>query len=407
MPLFLGAKSEDVLSRRGTADFLARLREQLFGRMANLPPGEELALLHGMEGALREEIAYEERVTADFSRELDELDAAQDAEHIAEGLVRLRAMAAEHFRRRGSVQAFHLLCSAAVDRATAAALRIALRWMDENGPGVPPSPWCWMALGQLGRWEATTVSSCDFLLVHGAEASDETAAFAGFAGRATTLLQLLGLASRSGIVPAAPSWRGSMADWRKRITTRVAEVNGDLEGLVRLADMRFVAGNATLAAEMVNLVRSMLAQHPELLWETARRTAMMTSGFDFFGRLRLEKGGEHRGAFNLGFYGIEPLVANVRLLTVRFDVPETGTMERVRALLQGERIDVGLAERLLQAWHTFGRYAVERGLVRGWIGGTFITPGELPEAELDELKRGVEAVGSLQKIVYSSVAVRG
>lgn len=399
MPLFLGAKGEDVLTRRGTANFLARMREELYRRMALLSPGEELALLQGVEGALRREIDWEERVTAEFGRELDELDAADDAPRLAGALGRLRAMAAEHFRRRGSVPAFHLLCTAAVDRAAAAALRLALRWMEEIGPGAPSSPWCWMALGEVGRGEATGFSSCDCLLVHGAEGAEEAATFAGLAGRAAAILNELGLASRTGIVPSLPSWRGSMNEWRGRITTRAVEGDGDLEGLVRLADMRLVAGDPALAAGMVNLVRAMLSHHRELLRETARRTAMMQSGFDFFGRLRLERGGEHRGKFNLGLYGIEPLVANVRVLTVRFDVPETGTMERIRGLLAGARIDVDLAERLLHAWHAFGRYAVEEG--------GFVAPGELAETELDELKWGLEAVGSLQKIVHSSVAGEG
>lgn len=408
MPLFLGATGEDILTRRGTADFLARLREELYGRMAHLPPGEELAFLRGVDGALGAEIAFEERFGTDFAALLEELDEADTTGRLAASVATAREMVADHFRRRGSIPAFHLLATAAADRGTAAALRLALRWLEENGPGVPASPWCWLALGEAGRCEATLAVPGEFLLVHGAEGADEAALFAGFAGKAVEILAGAGLASQKGAVPSLPAWRGSMAEWRTRITSRAAEGNGDLEGLVRLADLRFVAGDATLAAGMVNLVRAMLAYYQDSLREMARRTAMMPSGFDFFGRLRVERGGEHRGEFDLGLYGVGPLVAAIRVLTVKYDVPETGTVGRIRGLLAGGRIDVELAERLLHAWHVIGRYAVGGLVAREEVKrGAFVAPGTLAERELDELRRGLEAVGSLQKLVYSSFSDEG
>ncbi|WP_298438530.1 putative nucleotidyltransferase substrate binding domain-containing protein [Geobacter sp.] len=408
MPIFLGAKGEDVLSRRGTADFLVRLRQELYGRLAHLAPGEDLALMAEVEEALREEIAYEERFSGEFVRELVQLDEAGDAARLAALLQRLRAMAADYFRRRGSVSAYHFVCTAAVDRAVAAAVRLARRWMEEIGPGVPSSPWCLMAIGEVGRGEATPFSSCDFLQIHGSEFPEEAASFAGLAGRVSALCGEIGLASRTGIAPSLPAWRGSMAEWRSRIAARLAEGDADPDGLIRLADLRLVAGDASLAAGMVNLVRAMLGFHREPVREAARRTAMMPSGFDFFGRLRTERGEAHRGEFNLGLYGIDPLVAIVRVLTVWFDIPETGTVERVRGLLQRGRIDVDLAERLLFAWHTLGRLALNEEIGRGGgAGGLFISPGTLAEHGLEELKRGLEAVGSLQKIVYSIVSGEG
>lgn len=396
MPIFLGAKGEDVLSRQGTADFLARLRRDLHGRMAHLPPGEELALLEGVAGALRDEIAFEERFYDEVGRELVALAEAGGAGSLASPLQRLRGMAADYFSRRGSVAAFHLVCTAVADRAAAAALRLA-------GP-LPSVPWCLMGGGAAGRGEGTLFSPGDFLLVHG----EEGEAVAEFAARGAEILCDLGLADRSGGLPSQPTWRGSMAEWRSRLAARLAEGDGELEGLIRLADLRHVTGDASLAAGMVNLVRAMLGYHQEAVREVARRTAMMPSGFDFFGRFRVERGGAHRGEFNLGLYGIDPLVAIVRVLTVRFDVPETGTVERIRGLLQGGRIDVELAEQLLFAWHALGKFALAGEIGRGGrAGGLFVSPGSLTAHEQEELKRGLEAVGTLQKMVYSSMSGEG
>lgn len=173
-----------------------------------------------------------------------------------------------------------------------------------------------------------------------------------------------------------------------------------MEWLVRLADLRLVAGDPSLAAEMVNLVRSALSVQIDPLREIARRTAMMQSGFDFFGRLRLE-----RGMFNLALYGIGPLVANVRIMTVRFDIQETATTERIRGLLYQGRIDVELAERLLRAWNCFYRHGIRREIAGE--NGILVDTEEFGEDAERELHASLEAVGSLQKIVYSSISGQG
>ncbi|WP_306533639.1 putative nucleotidyltransferase substrate binding domain-containing protein [Geobacter sp.] len=398
MALLLGARGEDLLTRRGTAEFVEQVRQGLYGRMAHLSAGEEEQLLLRVRDALEEDLAAEQQGREEFSRALDEADQAEDVQALVLVQDRLHVMAADHFRRRGSVTAYHLLRTAALDRVTAAALRIAANQMAVGGVGLPAGRWCWMAVGSAGRGEATRFDACDFLLVH--EESEAGSSFVGFSGRAAALLERLGIGSRTGITPASTSWRGSLAEWRQRIAARVAGGGGDLEGLVRLADLRLVAGDPSLAADMVNLVRAMLSFHTDPLREIARRTAMMPSGFDFFGRLRVE-----RGMFNLALYGIGPLVANVRLMTVRHDIPETGTTERIRGLLYQGRIDVDLAERLLRAWHCFCRHAVEREIAGE--GGVFIDPDGLGSDEMYELHSGLEAVGSLQKIVYSSVTGQG
>lgn len=398
MALLLGARGEDLLTRRGTAEFVGQVRQGLYARMAHLSAGDEEQLLLGVRGALEEELAAEQRCREEFSRALDEADHAEDIQELILVQDRLRAMATDHFRRRGSVTAYHLLRTAALDRVTGAALRLTVNQMAVGGVGTPVGRWCWMAVGSAGRGEVTRFDAGDFLLIH--EESEAGSSFVGFSGRAAALLERLGIGSRTGITPASSSWRGSIAEWRQRITARVAEGGGDLEGLVRLADLRLVAGDPSLAAEMVNLVRSMLSFHAEPLREIARRTAMMQSGFDFFGRLRVE-----RGMFNLALYGIGPLVANVRIMTVRFDIQETGTTERIRGLLYQGRIDVDLAERLLRAWHCFCHHAVQREIA-GESSILIDTDGLGGDGE-HELQSGLEAVGSLQKIVYSSVSGQG
>ena len=398
MAILLGAKGEDILSRRGTAEFVEQVRQGLYARMAQLSAGDEELLLLGVKDALEEELAADQQGREEFTRTLDEADHVENVQELVLIQGRLDAMAADHFRRRGSVTEYHLLRTASLDRVTAAVLRLTAHQMAVGGVGLPNRNWCWMALGAAGRGEPSRFDVCDFILVHGE--SEAGLSFVGFSGRAAALLERVGIGSRAGITPASSSWRGSLAEWRQRITARAVEEGGDQEWLVRLADLRLVAGEPSVAAEMVSLVRAALTAQIDPLREIARRTAMMQSGFDFFGRLRVE-----RGMFNLSLYGIGPLVANVRIMTVRFDVQETGTTERIRGLLYQGRIDVELAERLLRAWHCFCRHSIQREI--GGENGTLIDTEGFDEDAERELHDCLEAVGRLQKIVYSSISGQG
>lgn len=398
MALLLGARGEDLLERRGTVELVEQLRQGLYASMANLSAGDEELLLLGVREALDEELAAEQRCREEFSRALDDADQAGDIQELILVQDRLRTMATDHFRRRGSVTAYHLLRTAALDRITVAALRMTASQMVDGGVEPPAGRWCWMALGAAGRGEVSRFDACDFLLVHGE--NEAGGAFVGFSSRAAAMLERLGIGSRAGITPSSTTWRGSLAEWRQRIVARAAEGGDDQEWLVRLADLRLVAGNPSLAAEMVNQVRFALSLQIDPLRETARRTAMLQSGFDFFGRLRTEQ-----GLFNLAIYGMVPIVANVRIMTVRFDIQETATTERIRGLLYLGRIDVELAERLLRAWHCFCRHAV-RGETAGEIGILVDVEGLGEDAQY-ELHTSLEAVGTLQKIVYSSISGQG
>jgi len=398
MALLIGARGEDLLERRGTVEFVEQVRQGLYARMANLSAGDEELLLRGVRDALEEELAAEQRCREEFSRALDDADQAEDIQELILVQDRLRAMATDHFRRRGSVTAYHLLRTATLDRGTTAVLRMTASQMAEGDVAPPAGRWCWMALGAAGRGEVSRFDACDFLLVH--EEGEVAGGFVGFCGRVAAMLERLGIGSRAGITPSSATWRGSLVEWRQRIVARAAEGGGDQEWLIRLADLRLVAGDPSLAAEMVNQVRFALSLQIASLREIARRTAMLPSGFDFFGRLRTEG-----GQFNLALYGIVPIVANVRIMTVRYDIQETATTERIRGLLYHGRIDVELAERLLRAWHCFCRHAVQ-GEIAGETGILLDVEG-LGEEARHELHASLEAVGALQKIVYSSLGGQG
>lgn len=408
MPVFFGATDNDVLTRHSTAEFFARLQRNLDEVLAHLPPGADLTALGLAGDELAREIAFDEAFAADFARRMAALDAADDPAALAAELTGLREVIAGYFSRRQAVLALHRHCMALVDRVTAAALRLALRWLEESGVGQPPASWCWMTAGVAGRGEGSLSGEYDALLVYDAAEGEDNSAVVGLAGRAVKILEQLGFASRRGMMPTSLLWRASPAEWRKRLRSTAAEGEESLEVLARLADLRFVVGDSALADDMVALVRTVLTEHEEAFLAMARRVAMAPTGFDFFGRLKVARAGEHRGLFNLSAAGLDTLVATIRLLALRHGITAVGTMARIQALLHEGQLNVDLAGRLLEAAHLFERYAGNWQIGSNGQGrDVLVNPEELSPADERALKGAVETVGSLQKIVYSSIVGQG
>jgi CBS domain-containing protein len=136
----------------------------------------------------------------------------------------------------------------------------------------------------------------------------------------------------------------------------------------------------------------------------ARIVAYHPAGFDLFGRFRTEKTGPHRKRFNLGLYGIEPLVSSVRLLAICRETAGTGTVPRIRALQEKQRLSVDLAERLLDCWHEFLRLQIMNEAAGIPAEGCrFVDLGALSPEEQQRLRAGLEAVEQLQMIVYQTL----
>jgi len=223
-------------------------------------------------------------------------------------------------------------------------------------------------------------------------------------------------------------------EWRREITGELATDDREkLSELVRRADLRLISGDAALAEEIIEVVWSMLEFRQRELRETAKgaaakshiratlsfplpglrdmgkATAEMTSGLDFFNRLRREKSGRLRGEFDLEQYALAPLVTNVRILAVSDGLHEAATIGRIKGLQERGLLSVELTERLLRAYHDFTRLKLNRQLARGCDEdrSRFVNPHELTPDEERLLRNGLEAVAGLEKIAYLRFAEQG
>jgi signal-transduction protein with cAMP-binding, CBS, and nucleotidyltransferase domain len=131
----------------------------------------------------------------------------------------------------------------------------------------------------------------------------------------------------------------------------------------------------------------------------------MPVGFNFFGNLKLEKTGSHRGEFNLQQLAISPLVATIRMLAIRSGISASSTPERIKSLVDTGELGVDQATKLLQGYHNFLRLKIFAE-ISGKLAdkdGFFINHEDMVEDEEEKLIQGLDALFNLQRILFQSV----
>ena len=405
MALFLGAKGTDILSLRPVDDLVEAIHDRLGRELSVLPPGSEVPLLEDLQARLEEERAFEEEFDARFTAALQAIE--MEVGNLLPAREEIGLLIQDYFERRHSVVAFFELCGAMRKSLIRRALEQVEAWMEQHGFGTPPGRYCWFVLGCSGRGEGSLFCDCESVFVFHDEDDQGNPFFRVFGRKAEELLAPLGLHTRLTAAPARFGWQGSIAEWRSRLNEgMVGQHEGDeLAILTGLADLSLVAGDETLAGEMLNLVRGMLEFHQGALRTLARNVSEMHTGLDFFGRLRLEKSGPNRGLFDLEQYALEPLVSNVRVLALKYGVTATGTIDRIKEVMERGPMTVELAERLLLGFHVLMSLKIRyEGAARG---KAHLDPEQLSDREERLLKDSLDALVNLQRLVYQVFTEQG
>ena len=217
MALFLGAKG-DILAWRGTSELVAGLKEMLADKIASLSANDELELLHGALEKLAGELAFEKDFSARFDEALYDLERATSQDLLPPLHVRFNSLAADYFKRRGSVLALHTLCNAYRDGLVRKALAIAEQGMSLELLSNPPAPYSLLAAGVAGRQEQTISIAADYFFVYENGDPDTATYFRQFSYRVMAILDGSGLLSgRRRKKPGDTFWHGSLAEWRQWI----------------------------------------------------------------------------------------------------------------------------------------------------------------------------------------------
>jgi len=258
---------------------------------------------------------------------------------------------------------------------------------------------CLLVMGSEGRGEQLIKTDQDNALL--LRDGFEPEGLAAIAERFNAALAELGYPPCPGqIMLTNPLWRGSVARFRE--TLREWVYGHDPEAPMRLAiffDAAPVAGDASLLREARDFLDRILAGSDAFLARFAAAADQFDDAPSWWTRLTTRADDQ---ALDLKKLGTFPIVHGMRALSLRHGVHESGTAERIRALVALQQLDEALGRDLLEALHYLMGLKLRQQLrqrAAGEAPGNLVRPSDLSTMDRDQLKDAMAIVQRLRTLL--------
>lgn len=348
-----------------------------------------------------------------------EINAATDENALARCFGRLQRLAARSVAEGIGSEAVGRLISEMHDRIMAQAWGLALAGIKaQRGPA--PARHAVFVLGSQARREQYLATDQDLALVFEGSGQEAEAWFADLGGEMTRLLLALGFPPcPKNIMLDNPDWRRSRNAWLN-MADLMAD-RPDAEGVVTaslLADLRPLPSPPGLDQESgpepelgLNLRADMAARFRNsalLLKCMAREAVRFAPPLGLFRGFSVKKDAEGRGSVDLKRGGVFPITQGAKVLALEHGLPETGTLERLRALARNGILPRPQAEGLCDACaflQTLRMRGQAQALALGRQPDNAIRPEELGKLEGERLRAAFKLVAEFQDLLSGAYAL--
>lgn len=320
----------------------------------------------------------------------------------------------ERFLLTYSVAALHSNCTNYRDVIATRTLQLVADEMASSGRKLPDVPYALLSMGSDGREEQTLITDQDYLIVYGDDGGEQADSyFHDFSVLLVDRLEEAGFKKCTGdIMPTNPTWRGSYAQWRKRLLSIVRyefeDYAKNMMDLIVLSDARYVAGDRALAENLADMIRTMEQDYFQVLWGMAKAATEMKLALGFLKRIWTESSGEHKGEFNLKLLAWAPLVMNVRILSINQGIPATNTVQRIERLEKEGSFSSTFASDLRNAYRVLTKHRIllQIKVIKGIQNDAYyINPYQLPADERENIHAALLKIEELQKIIHSNFSI--
>lgn len=376
------------------AELLSGAKKCLFDRSRLLTPEATLAAIQDLKQWVGQEIAFEEGASASFGRILSELWHAEYLDQLPPLLNRFERLASAYFVRRGSVTAFQGFCNPWRAGVLRRIIQFAEEGHDLDDLGHAPAPYALLAAGSLGRREQTLEDGDRYFLIWRDEEFAEY--FESYAYRVLAILDQYGLICKEGAFLGKALWRGTVEKWDGYLAGQSHP--GQYSVVETVADLRYVCGDEGIGLEAMRQATASLERNRSnhKLASLAQGIVELPVALGLFGEIRVEKKGEFAGCCNPEKYGLHPLICSVRLLAAQYGLDPGSTLERLAALGALGVLQVAQVELFAASYHVLAGLKVRREIA---LESPYFDPSSLPEQERESLKKALEAVRQLQRVV--------
>ena len=294
------------------------------------------------------------------------------------------------------------------DRIVAKVLQFA-----EKKCGRPPCAYSWLGLGSEGRKEQTLFTDQDNAIIVEDHGKDDAAGyFKEFSGEVVNGLSACGIPlCKSGTMASNPRFFGDLSQWKDRAAHWILARDlsqKEMMDIYIFLDFRSLHGDHLLEKALRDHVSNLIRKNQSFLPSLAEAVISIPMPLGFFKDFNVEKTGDHKDALNLKLYGLVPLVTCAKILAFHYGVPETNTLERVKALGRLSAISSDQLEFLEQALETFLTLKIRNNLADSDLGktmGNYIKPSELSTRQRQLLKEAFHAVSEFQKTTENILRV--
>jgi signal-transduction protein with cAMP-binding, CBS, and nucleotidyltransferase domain len=403
MALLLSAKGGDLLAWRACGDFAAAFRQALLARLEFCrltSDAEELLIVTGQ--ALDDLLAANDAFCTRSKALIAELSACDDLSRLREITAEFFAGLYDHIGIHHSAPAFYEFSTLFLQALSRSIIRSA--YAISAVPALQKPPVMLIALGAAGRREFSPFCPLQLMLVHGGAEFAEQEALSQLGQLIHEGFEACGLRVDKAVTPRNPEWRGSMSEWRQRLTLKLDQgIVHELIDLFRFADQSTLCHDESFEPEFTVMCRSLLKERRSSMAFQVTRVLNLSHGIGIMGGLRFEKKGPYRGRFALRDNALQPLSAAISVLALLKGLEEPSTPQRIREILWRRELNVDMAERLLQAWHALHemRLTRERDVQPDWSNEAplHVIVEELQDGEQKFLRESLETVGALQRHV--------
>ncbi|MFZ4538569.1 DUF294 nucleotidyltransferase-like domain-containing protein [Propionivibrio sp.] len=258
--------------------------------------------------------------------------AARDVETLATLATGVRSLAIQLLAERVGPEAICQRISALNDLLTLQVIELTAGHFE-----LPYVPWCWLVFGSEGRLEQTLATDQDNGLIFVATSDDEAAslrqAFLPFAKAVNVALDACGFPLCKGNIMASnPDWCLSLDEWKSAFGDWMSV--GHPEALLNSTiffDFRALYGQDSLASELREWLLARSSDYPIFLRALVENTLEWESPLNWWQGFRYDGNKEFPHTIDLKLHGARPFVDAARIYALAKGVPDTNTVERLRA----------------------------------------------------------------------------
>lgn len=268
-----------------------------------------------------------------------------------------------------------------------------------------PEKFSFVVLGSEGRQEQTLTTDQDNAIIYADNlGKEDVARIEAFAKELIDQLIAIGVPPcPGGIMASRPEWRRSLGAWTRVIDQWLANAVPEnvLKGSM-FFDLRTLSGDPALEERLRAHIHARLKQDAAFLVRTAANVLRFKPPLGWFGRIRVEKDGEHRGQLDLKKAGIFAVTEGVKVLALEAGILKGGTRERLEALVAAEVLDRHLVDDL-EASFNFLVFLRLRSQVTAIHANrppdNYLALDQLNHMERGRLRLALEQVASFQDVL--------